>query len=305
MYVHKYRNTPIEMCILAILNNRMDVPEEFKSQLNNICKGWEGEKRFDTYLEKMLDKYIMLNDLLLQMNNTTFQIDSLLISGDAIFLFEIKNYEGDFYYEKESFFTKNQQEISNPVTQLRRTESFLRQLLSTIGYRNIPVVSHVVFVNPEFTLYQAPINLPIIYPNQLNRYFNQREQNAKSIGKREIILAEKLKSLHIKDNPYSMVFDYRKEELRKGIVCKKCSGFDMNTKSSKVICNNCHYEEEFTQAVIRTVEEFQLLFPDEIITTSKMYKWCDIEGDVRRIKRVLDRHFKLVRNRRWSYYEKK
>ena len=66
----------------------------------NLEKGYEGERNFEVLLEHHLSEGLILNDLLLEKNNTLFQIDSLLISQNSIYLFEVKNYEGDFYIEK-------------------------------------------------------------------------------------------------------------------------------------------------------------------------------------------------------------
>ncbi|WP_264736692.1 nuclease-related domain-containing protein [Cytobacillus firmus] len=38
---------------------------------------------------------------MLDYSSTLFQIDSLLITVDCIYSFEVKNYEGDFYIEQD------------------------------------------------------------------------------------------------------------------------------------------------------------------------------------------------------------
>ncbi|WP_138919056.1 nuclease-related domain-containing protein [Ornithinibacillus scapharcae] len=55
------------------------------------------------------------NDLLLQVSNQTFQIDSLVIA-DKIYVYEIKNYQGDFYYDNDRLYNRSNFEISNPLT---------------------------------------------------------------------------------------------------------------------------------------------------------------------------------------------
>ncbi|WP_235850387.1 nuclease-related domain-containing protein [Niallia circulans] len=174
--MYKKRREPLELALLKSLNSRMELSNELKTKYLNQGKGWEGERKFDKYLKDLAPNSIILNDLLLQSRQTTFQIDSLLIEGDALHLYEIKNYEGDFYYENDRFYKKkNKVEISNPITQLKRTDSLLRQLVHQLGY-SITIIPHVVFINPEFILYQAPLHLPCIYPNQLNRYVKLLEK---------------------------------------------------------------------------------------------------------------------------------
>ena len=105
-------------------------------------------------------------------NNTLFQIDSLLIFLKTIYIYEVKNYQGNFYYDSDRLYTQPKSEINNPLTQLNRTESLLRQLLQSLGFHQ-SVVASVVFIHPEFTLYQAPLSKPFIYPSLLNQYFKK------------------------------------------------------------------------------------------------------------------------------------
>lgn len=110
------------------------------------------------------------HNLLLQSNNPLFQIDHILIHAHTIFLFEVKNYEGEFYIDNDIWYVKStKQEIQNPINQLNKSDYLLRQLIKNLGY-NIPVKSYLVFVNREFTLYQLPPNLPILLRSQLNKF---------------------------------------------------------------------------------------------------------------------------------------
>lgn len=132
--MYKQRQKPPELAMLKSLNSGMELSEERKQKYTNQIKGWEGERKFDTLLGKFTEDYVILNDLLLQSNQTTFQVDTILIEGEALHLYEIKNYEGDFYYEKDRFYKRyNKMEMKNPITQLKRTESSLRQLIHQLG----------------------------------------------------------------------------------------------------------------------------------------------------------------------------
>jgi len=301
--LYKKRKKPPELALLKSLNSRMELSDEMKLRDYNHKKGWEGERRFDDYLRNLAQNSIILNDLLLQSNQTTFQIDSLLIEGEALHLYEIKNYEGDFYYENDRFYKKNNKvEINNPITQLKRTDSLLRQLIHQLGY-SIPIVPHVVFVNPKFTLYQAPLHLPIIYPTQLNRYVKSLEMNRTQVKKQHTTLAEKLIALHMNESSYRRISSYTYDELKKGILCDKCNSLIISAERSMIKCDACGYTESLDKAVLRSVEEFKLLFPERKITTKEIYDWCLISGEMRRIKRILDKHYRLIGVHQWAYYE--
>src|SRR5699024_5449363 len=131
--------------------------------------GYEGEKLFDTFTEKLQCDCLILNDLLFEVSNTTFQIDSLIMMPENIYLYEVKNLEGDYYYQSDRLFKKPKREIVNPLIQVSRFETLLRQLIHSLGF-NPQINASVVFINPEFTLYQAPMDKPFILPTQINRY---------------------------------------------------------------------------------------------------------------------------------------
>ncbi|QKE72516.1 NERD domain-containing protein [Arthrobacter citreus] len=68
-----------------------------------------------------------LNDLSFECNKSEFQIDSIGITGESIYLFEVKNYTGDYFIEEDRWYTKPKSELKNPYEQLKRTESMLRK----------------------------------------------------------------------------------------------------------------------------------------------------------------------------------
>ena len=92
---YKPRLVSDELKVLRILNSRMDLtPEQQKYYLYKE-KGFEGEVRFDLITEQLQCDCLILNDLNLEVNNTFFQIDTLILFQEIIFLFEVKNYEGN------------------------------------------------------------------------------------------------------------------------------------------------------------------------------------------------------------------
>lgn len=300
---NKPRVIPYELTILKHLTTRMNLPAKDKQYYSQLGKGFEGENKFDEWTEKLQCDCIILNDLLLKVNNTTFQIDSLLITEGKIYFYEVKNYEGDYLYDEQTdnFFKMPQHEIINPLLQVARSESLLNQLLLKLGF-NIPVEGAVVFIHDEFTLYQAPPEKPIIYPNQLKRYFTKLNNLSSRLSRRHYFLADKLSSLHITDSPYKQIPAYSYDQLRKGITCKKCGSFSVYMNTSKCICKACGFEEKVTDSLMRSVREFQILFPEKRITTKDIKDWCQVIESMKIIRKILERNFKVVGDNRWTYY---
>ncbi|WP_428910232.1 nuclease-related domain-containing protein [Niallia sp. Krafla_26] len=280
----------------------MELSPKDKQHYFNLKKGYEGELMFDSLTEKLQCECLILNDLLLKLNSTLFQIDTIIIIPEMIYLFEVKNFEGDYLFENERLYKKPKSEITNPLTQLSRGESLFRQLLQSLGH-NIHVEASLVFINPEFTLYQAPQNKPIILPTQVNRCLRKINSNSSTLKDRHRILADKLISLYIPDSPFKQIPNYNFDHLHKGIGCGKCNSLSNIVINTKCVCQACGYEEIVEYAVMRLVKEAQLLFPNQAITTNTIHSWCKIIDSKKRIRLILDKNFKSVGNHRWTYYE--
>jgi hypothetical protein len=291
-----------DLMILGYLNTRMNLTKDDKQNFENLTRRYEGEVIFNAMTEKLECDCLILNGLLLEINHTKFQIDSLIIMQHLIYLNEVKNFEGDFFYKDKKFYSINGKERKDPLLQLDRCSSLLRQLLQGLGFP-LPIEPWVIHINPEFSLYQAPCNEQIILPTQVKRYLNNINTTPSKLTSKHERLADKLCSLHIVKSPYSILPAYTYEQLKKGIFCQVCDSFLIFLRGKYCVCGECGHEEEVESAVLRNVAELQLLFPDRKITTSTIHEWCQVVECKRRINRILDRNFNIIGNRRWVYYE--
>ena len=197
-----------ELKIFRILNNRTILPSKEKQIYSNLEKGFKGEVMFDQLTEGLNpNKFLILNDLLLETNSTTFQIDSFIISQGTHFPCEVKNFEGDYYYKSDQFFAMNDTEIQNPLDQIKRSDTLLRQFLQKKKY-SISIKSNVFFVNPAFTLYQAPRDKPIIYPTQLAKFLEELNARTSILNDDHYKLAEDLVKEHKTISPYTRLPPY-------------------------------------------------------------------------------------------------
>lgn len=299
---YKSRSESAELLILNSLNARMNLSDNDRQRYFNLNKGYQGEILFDSLTTKLECECYILNDLLLKQNNTTFQIDSLIIHSETIYLFEVKNFEGDYYYESDRLYKKPKSEMTNPLNQLNRSESLLRQLLQNLGY-NLPISASIVFINPDFTLYQAPLNKPFIFPTQISRYFKNLNTIPSKLQKKHKMLADHFISLHIKTSPFEQLPSYDYDQLKKGITCIKCTSFSISVEGKKCVCKECGHEEMIETAIMRNVKEYKLLFPNRKITTNVIHEWCNEIKSKRIISNILIKNFKKVGVHQWSYYE--
>ena len=298
----KSRTENNDYLILKFLNNRMQLSKSDYQNYSSLKKGYEGEFFFDALTEKLESDCLVLNDLLLKINKQTFQIDSLIIMNHEVYLLEIKNYSGDYIYKSPQLIQKEETKLTNPLIQLNRSESLLSQLLFKYNF-NIPIKSFVIFPNPLFTLYQAPLGIPFIFPNQLSPFLQKLDSNTSKLQEQHKNLAKLLSSSHTIDNHFENCPPYQYHQLRKGITCSVCHSFNLSITGRSCICICCGNKESVDSAVMRNLKEFKLLLPDKKITTSGIYEWCEIIDSRKRILRILKENFNLVNKNRNSFFE--
>ncbi|MGE6261087.1 NERD domain-containing protein [Heyndrickxia sporothermodurans] len=298
----KHRNEPKELIILRLLNaRRYRLSANEKNYLSNLEKGWKGEKKFDECQNNFSNDWIILNDLLLEHHNNVFQIDTLLIN-ENLHLFEVKNYEGDFYIEDDKWFTLSGAEVKNPLFQLKRSESLLRRLQQSLGF-NYSIQAHLIFINPSFFLYKAPLDLPIIFPSQINRMINVLNTNLSKSKDKHLQLAKHLFSIQLKESPLHFLPKYSYNQLKKGIYCAICNTFINNCNKSILVCPKCGHKEKVESAILRSIKEYTILFPKRKITINAVQEWCKIIESKKTIRRILSKHFILKNHGKSSYYE--
>jgi hypothetical protein len=298
---YKARSESVVLKTLRILNKRMKLTEDEQKYYLYQVKGFQGEVQFDALTEKLQSNCYILNDLQLKSNNSDFQIDTAIIFQNTISHFEVKNYEGEYVYDHENFKILRGKVISNPLDQLKRGKFMLQQLLQTLGCK-LTVEAYVIFINPHFTLYQTPPDLPFILPTQLDRFMKKLDQKSSRLNQSHTNLADKLISLHQTEPPKIQLPTYKYEHLKKGMTCRLCESFEVIVQGKKIICK-CGYEEMVAQAVMRNIEEFKLLFPETRITTNIIHEWCEVVNSKKTISRVLGKNFKITGIHQWTYYE--
>lgn len=113
-------------------------------------------------------------------------------------------------------------------------------------------------------------------------------------------LADKLVALHNNEPSYKRLPAYDFMHLRKGRSCSGCHSFNVFQEAGKLICNECGCKEGIDDAVLRSVEEIKLLFPDMKITANVVWEWCGVVS-VKTIRRVLKQNYTCTGKKEYSF----
>lgn len=299
----KYRTEPRELQLLRSLHVRMELSEKDKQNFIFLERGYQGEKKFDQLVTD-LDDCLIFQDLLLECKNTLFQIDTLIIHPENVFLLDVKNYEGVFYIEEERWYRQNATEYKDPLMQLHRCEALFRQWLQQIQL-NFVIESRLIFIHSEFTLFQASKDLPVILPTQINHFLRRLNKSRSKLTKKHERLSEMLLANYKDEFPYSNLPEYQLERLQKGVLCQQCHSFMSPFNKSKLICSSCNVIESIEDCIVRSVAEYKLLFPDRKVTVPAIKDWCLVIKSEKLIRRILMKNYKKMGEHRFTYYEEK
>lgn len=214
-------------------------------------KGIIGEKSISAILSTLpLDKYIILNNILLKTETATTQIDHIVVSVYGVFVIETKNYTGwilgkekDEYWTQSIYGKKNR--FKNPIRQNYGHIKTLEGLLTE--YSDLPIKSIIAF-SPECELKVHSENIPVLYFLQVAKFIRKISINEVITFEKANEIAQKIKTAHISDKgamkqhveSIHETMNETKAKIEQGI-CPKCGGtlVERSGKYGKFIgCSN-------------------------------------------------------------------
>lgn len=275
--------------VLRALKRRWLLSQELELYLENLERGYKGESRFAVdILDGLTCAHVLLRDLRLPMDNNHFQLDAVLLSGKQMIIFEVKNWSGSFVYQDGQFMSRRSAKpYKNPTEQLGRCVSNMQYLLRKWGY-DFEVIGRVVFINPSFYLYGAPLDQPFLFAPELADWVKGLNRFDGWVNERHRSLAALLVS---KDCPAKVDFEILPEftfnGLKKGLDCCSCGSFTTQVVGQRVRCLDCGAVERTEEAIVRMAEELAQLFPKTKITSRLVGEYCGGVFTTKRIRQNL------------------
>jgi hypothetical protein len=290
--------------MFEIASPRINFTREEQRRFDQLSQGHIGEKLFAALVrEKLEQEHIALYGIQLRMSGSECQFDCLLIFQYGIHLFEVKYHQGDYYVEHDKWFDlSSNKERRNPVYQLSRSSIMLQDFLGNHHFQ-LPVESRLVYNHPEFYLYQALPDTPIIFAGQQHRHIKKINQIPSKLDKLHYKLADRLKASHITDSVHGRLPNFEYQRLRKGVVCRPCGIWMERINQRQLLCPNCQKRESLEQAVIRTIKEFSYLFPDTPINRESVVEWINGVVVNSSLARYLSKNFDRISQGSGTYYE--
>ena len=194
-------------------------------------QGAKGEYRIAKLLRKLNKKeYKVFNDIYLEVENKTTQIDHLIISIYGIFVIETKNYQGWIHGgENSEYWTqsiyKKKIKFRNPIKQNWSHIYFLKEILQNFDYLECHPI--IVFAG-KATLKNVFSKVPVVYKNELLDTIKKYKEFILSYEDVEYI-SNQICDYEVKEK--------RKKKNHKKYVKQNIKNRKRNVKS--LICPNC------------------------------------------------------------------
>ncbi|GAG76019.1 unnamed protein product, partial [marine sediment metagenome] len=192
----------------------------FKIYFNNIL-GWWAEKKVARFLSKLNPKkYKIINNLMIETEGNTTQIDHLVISNYGIFIIESKNYygwiTGNDYGDWLLTIYRYKRKIINPIRQNYGHVQVLKNLLK--DYPNISYYPIVVFT--KRSIFNVNTGTDVVYNTDLVNTIKKHQEEIISDDSKDKIY-KYLINLNIKERRLRKDHVIRIKEKKKIIKANK------------------------------------------------------------------------------------
>lgn len=293
--------TSDELLLLHAVSSRMKLDAKTLKRLLNLEKGLIGERWFLEWLLRLGWNVMVIPDLKTKINHSSVQVDTIVIAGNTVYLFEVKNYEGEYYFEEGRFFFCNGEEYNSPLKQIEKIELAIRQLLRSWG-SNFRIEYYVVFVNPSMGLTQMRRTDPIIMPHQLDRRFSTFRKNAPYATAADRRMGERLVGLHDQSLSFIDIPDYDVTAMGQGMRCRGCNGLDTVIVRRKCLCRTCGRIEPMHTSILDAAKDYRLIHRVNKINVPDIEEFCGGMVSQKSIRTALNKEYDHIAKSNYSYY---
>lgn len=270
LYVIDMRTIPLKLKQLQILTRRTLLDESEEKEKEKLTRGWQGELGFDKLIDTAVrgKEIYHLKDYRFKIDSGTetlkvasgmseVQIDNVLIAGDRVYTFEVKNFGFDLIYDSKIWFFESGREYKDLSMQVNRQRTSLDFLIRNGGF-NYDITSHLAFVNPSQTIYNMPNLENLLVPtNTPRRLAKICQPNRYDHGN----IADYLNSRRLLKSMYDLPANVEFDELRTGVFCYQCDSVAelVRVNRYKYHCNTCKHIYLTVDVVNTLIEEIKSL----------------------------------------------
>jgi len=302
---------PRQLDYLQAAGRRNLLTVKDQSLLASLEKGAIGEQIVLEYLEKYGRSHWTVIQNLWMDHFGTYETDLMLLTGHAKIPLEVKNYQGMFEYKDSRCFIDGRRQRENPIHQAEKSFLNAKDIGRQISSR-LNVYGALIFIGEHNQVdIQSPVEgIKVVtkagLPNFIQTIANREDTIPYDTLPHEQIVP------HFEEkevlNPYGPETSYNPADVllgRRGVSCRECSNFDLETTRCFVKCP-CGFVENRREAIIRTIHEFGMLtFDHDFMYRRDLEAFMDGQVKKTLLLEILNTYFEPVENSRYTKYPNK
>lgn len=295
-----------ELQWLEMIYHRKGLTEREVKDYQRLKRGYAGEVHVDKLCAFFLnDEVEYLNDITLNCQMNTVQIDKILCVGNTLYVIDVKHYRGEYTFKNNAWWVGNKLLSRNIYEQLRRAVRVIQSIFDEADWK-MTVEGVIVFSNPDckISMVDSVKELTLTYtdvPMWLSTLKTEQSVRLKNADWKKILQAFEVESYRTR----RLCDGDRFSKLKKGIRCPTCGGFELKEYRYKCICSCGHIEVKET-AYVRTICEYGLIHHDKELKVGAVVKLFGDHVNKEYVRKNMYKHF-LLKNSlsKYSMYENK
>lgn len=303
---------PHQLDFLKAANRRnLLTTDKDKRLLYSLEKGALGEQTVIDYIRQYGKSHWTVIQNLWMDYYGTYETDLLLLTNHASYTLEIKNYDGLFEYKNSRCYINGRKNKENPILQAEKSFMNAQDLCREISPR-INVNGALIFIGEhnQVNIQSEVDGIQIVTRTGLRNFIqniadNEVDYPYSPIDTQQIITHfEKREVL----NPFRPPASFQPEDLlngHRGIYCKACARFDLETTRKFVKCK-CGFVERRREAILRTIYEYgALTFDKQFMYRRDLMAFMDYQMGNNLLIQILNEHFEPIRKNKYTKYSNK
>lgn len=287
---------------LKAIEGRTNLNLEQRKELYINQTGLEGEMYFKAILDTIVDVKYVYNLEIGTSNH--IQIDFLVVSSTKIYIFEVKHYTGDWYFEEDYIKCTNSLRYPSPYIQTNKIENKIQSIVNT---HNLPrqVETIIIFTNSHFNLHgKRPQNQAILLPQELSRVPQLIDTNNQEANQEILNIFKQYESIH--STFYQKDINILEDKVASGLRCPNCRKlFTIAFKKNKhnYRCCYCRKDLGYEELIYFNIKEL-FIIKRKPFDFKEAKAWC-YSIPIHTVRRVCNKYFKNTNMRNKKFYLEK
>lgn len=289
---------------LELMDSRGILSSEDQRKLEALEIGFAGECAFDEWMDRYGDEqWRVYRDIWIDAGGPT-QLDTMVVAGTAVYIFDVKNYSGDYTYMNGRWSVNGRVIIKDIFVQLKRSLEKVHLMLRQIDPM-IHAEGSIVFINEHFSFHtEGEAGAEVVMRHGLRKHLQTMDEGGVPMRMPIDMLCSRIESFFV-DNPYPapVCDDAAYISLKKGVCCCSCGRFRHAVMRYHLKCLECGNQEAKERAVLRSICEYGVLRNDRNFKVHDVYFFLDKTISERHIQSILSKYFNIVARGRYASYE--